>query len=527
MGKIESNSRAFGRLAGVVGVAGAVLCAALFLAPGFAAAQSEWLTWGHDPGRTGWNTSETTLTKDNVAHLELKWKSQLSTVPRPEVLSTLTAPLVATVDGPQGPKTRIFVVGSDNTVYAIDSETGEVSWQKQFPNTATPPKAASWLCPNTQNSTPVIDKEAGIIYVSTNDGKIRGLSLANGDERMPATTFTDPFARNWSLNLIDGVIYSSNARGCGNAPAHLTAMDLKDPSHHITEFYTGTGRPSGVWGRGSVVAGPKALYMQTADGPYDPASGSFGDSVLSVTYKNFRLLDSYTPNNWAYLREKDLDLGAANPVLFPFQKWTIVASAGKESTIALLDADNLGGADHHTPLYQSPRWGNDEVLLAGRGLWGAMATWQDADGKRFVLMPLWGPPSKDAPAFKYSYGNADQGSVMAFEVSLDPAKNTPMLVPTWMSRDMHVPDPPVVANGIVYVLQTGENTAQKADAKARSTPVTNAVLYALDGETGQQLYSSEKAIDSWTHFSEPVVAGGNVYVSTWDGRVYAFGLKKK
>jgi outer membrane protein assembly factor BamB len=156
-----------------------------------------------------------------------------------------------------------------------------------------------------------------------------------------------------------------------------------------------------------------------------------------------------------------------------------------------------------------------------------MATWQDADGKRFVLLPLWGPPSKDAPAFKYSYGNADQGSVMAFEVSVDSAKNTPTLVPTWMSRDMHVPDPPVVANGIVYVLQTGENTAQKADAKARSTPVTNAILYALDGETGQQLYSSDKAIDSWTHFSEPVVAGGNVYVSTWDGRVYAFGLKKK
>jgi hypothetical protein len=287
-------------------------------------------------------------------------------------------------------------------------------------------------------------------------------------------------------------------------------MNPKDPAHRV-EFYTGTGRPSGVWGRGSVVAGPKGLYMQTADGPYDPAAGSFGDSVLSVTYKNFRLMDSYTPTNWAYLREKDLDLGSANPLVFPFQKWTLVASAGKESTISLLDADNLGGTDHHTPLYQSPRWGNDEILMAGRGLWGAMATWQDGEGKRFVLLPLWGPPSKQAPSFKYSYGSADQGSVMAFEVSVDPTKNTPMLVPTWMSRDMHVPDPPAVANGVVYVLQTGE---------------TNAILYALDGETGKELYSSDKAIDSWTHFSEPVVADGKVYVSTWDGRVYAFGLKK-
>jgi len=109
----------------------------------------------------------------------------------------------------------------------------------------------------------------------------------------------------------------------------------------------------------------------------------------------------------------------------------------------------------------------------------------------------------------------------------DPGKNAPMLIPTWMSRDMHVPDAPVVANGVVYALQTGENTEQvRATAKMRSTPVTNAILYALDAETGQELYSSDKLIDSWTHYSEPVVAGGKIYVSTWDGRLYAFGLKK-
>jgi outer membrane protein assembly factor BamB len=116
---------------------------------------------------------------------------------------------------------------------------------------------------------------------------------------------------------------------------------------------------------------------------------------------------------------------------------------------------------------------------------------------------------------------------MAFEVRLDPDKNTPMLVPIWISRDMHSPDPPVIANGVVYALQTGKNTTESRTAgKMGSVPATNAVLYALDAETGQQLYSSEKLIDSWTHFSEPVVAGGRVYVSTWDGRVYAFGLKK-
>ena len=196
---------------------------AVFLVPGLAAAQNEWLTWGYDQQRTGWNQSERVLTRDNASQLEVKWKAQLSTPPREEVLSTLTAPLVASVNGPQGPVTRVFVVGSDNTVYAINSETGEVAWQRRFPNTLTEPTRADYRCPNTQNATPVIDKEAGIIYVSMSDGKLRGLSLVDGKDRMPPADFTTPFARNWSLNLIDGVIYSPTARGCANTPTRLRA----------------------------------------------------------------------------------------------------------------------------------------------------------------------------------------------------------------------------------------------------------------------------------------------------------------
>src|SRR4029453_8584842 len=143
------------------------------------------------------------------------------------VLATLTAPLVAVVNGPQGPATRVFVVGSDNTVYAVDAATGAISWQRPFPNAAIPSAAPDYRCPSTLNATPVIDREAGIIYVSTSDGKLRGLSLLNGDDRMPATAFTDPFARNWSPNLIDGVIYSPTARGCLGIVSHFTAIDVK------------------------------------------------------------------------------------------------------------------------------------------------------------------------------------------------------------------------------------------------------------------------------------------------------------
>ena len=127
---------------------------------------------------------------------------------------------------------------------------------------------------------------------------------------------------------------------------------------------------------------------------------------------------------------------------------------------------------------------------------------------------------------------------MAFQVVAEGGKVS--LIPQWTSPDMIVPDPPVVANGVLFAIQTGEQTIQSpADvhgtqdeinhnplsAKYRSTPVNNLILFAFDAETGKQLYSSEKIIPDWVHFSEPVVALGKVFVVSHDAHVYAFGLK--
>src|SRR5580692_11311955 len=74
----------------------------ILLLPWLAVAQSEWLTWGHDPERTGSNPDEKILNKDNVSQLEVKWTAQISTAPEDYILSTMTAPIVATVNTPQG-----------------------------------------------------------------------------------------------------------------------------------------------------------------------------------------------------------------------------------------------------------------------------------------------------------------------------------------------------------------------------------------------------------------------------------------
>src|SRR5882672_7841515 len=115
----------------------------------------DWLTWGGDPARSGWARSETTLSPANIGKLELKWKTQLDNPSKVEVLSPLTAPLVAeNVRTRQGNKTLVFVVGSEDIVYSLDAESGKVVWQRSFPNNAKPLPPPSVNCPNTQNSTP-------------------------------------------------------------------------------------------------------------------------------------------------------------------------------------------------------------------------------------------------------------------------------------------------------------------------------------------------------------------------------------
>src|SRR5690349_19483418 len=102
--------------------------------------------------------------------------------------------------------------------------------------------------------------------------------------------------------------------------------------------------------------------------------------------------------------------------------------------------------------------------------------------RKTIAIPMEGPPSKEAPKFKYTYGNAEQGSIMAFELRVDPSNGKPTLDPLWVSREMHAPDPPVVANGVIYALQTGKDATESRSGGKIQTP--NAILYALDAETG-------------------------------------------
>jgi outer membrane protein assembly factor BamB len=506
-------------------------------------ATDDWLTFGHDQQRTGWNSVDTTFNRKNVSHLKLLWSTQLSATPSPHALQTLTEPVVVSgVTTAGGVKTLALTISGDSTLFAIDAADGKVLWQKQYENPYKPLREATRLCANAEQATPTIDKDKGIIYFTTGDGNLRGVSVADGSEKLTPTPIVAPHSRSWSLNLVNDVVYTTAARGCGGSEAepiefgHVAAADVSDPAHvKVTQFYTGSGRPAGPWGRGGPVLGPQGLYVQTADGLADPAAGSWGNTVIAVRPGGKGAADSFTPPNWRYLNAHDLDLGSGSSTIFAFKGKALLATGAKESVIYLLDANALGGGppEHSKALYTSPKLGNDPDSLEQHGIWGGISTWETPSGDRYIYAAMLNKPSDKAPAFPIVTGDVSKGSVMALKVVQN--GNGFSLAPAWMAGVVQAPDMITVANGVLFTLGTGEQTIQNptpalpdnlAWSQFRTTPVGHEILYAFDAENGKPLYTSKNVLPNWVHFSQPVVSNGKIYVVSYDAHVYAFGLKK-
>lgn len=497
--------------------------------------QGQWLTFGHDPQRSGWAGDEHAFTPSNAGRLHLAWQAALPN--QPLSLTGLTAPLVVrNVRTAEGKRSLVIVAGSSDHLFAVDAASGKLVWQANFPVAGKTRPAGMWLCPNNLNDTPVIDAAHQRVFVIASDGRLYTLGLGDGSEMQPPIRFVPRYSKMWSLNYVNGVLYTSLSQDCAQARSGVYAMNPDEPGHPVTIFSSsqhcvGGFCGAGIFGRGGVSADFEGhLYAATGDAPWNPAEDEFGDTILRLS-PSLRLENFFTPANWPYITKFDLDMGTTTPVIFRWHGRVLESEGGKEGLVYLNDTASLGGAGHHQADFATPRYSNDQQTFEQNGIWGGVSAWQDGDNGSWLYVPTWGAPGKNSAQFPLHYGAAEHGAVLAFRVVAGQG-GKPELKPAWRSPDLAVPEPVAIAGGVVFALSTGENTMQvhggdihKIVHHRTALPTHHAVLLALDAKTGRELWTSGDIMKDWTHFTGLAIGDGKVFAVTHDGTLYAFGLK--
>jgi outer membrane protein assembly factor BamB len=505
----------------------------------------DYLTAGADPQRTGWIRDESVFTTANVSSMKLLWKVKLESTPRE--MHNLFPPLVVErVTTARGAREILVVPGVSDDLFGLDAATGEMFWSRHFDSASDPANGAppGTLCPGGQTAIPVIAPGATpgtyVAHALSWDGRLRHVNVSDGSDAAPPEKFAPPNGKPYALNLVNGVIYTTLAQGCGGWPNAFLSYDLA--TKRTSAFLPQGG---GLWGRRGAAIDPEGrVYMGTGDNPYIAERKNLGNAIVSVKLDaNLQLQheNHYAPQNANWLFKRDLDMNVS-PLAVDYRGRKFLMATSKECRVWLLDRDNLGGADHRTELHRTPLICNDKAALDAAGVWGSMAAWQDASGTQWLLVPFWGPVSQTFHA-PIEYGRPVRGGVAAFK--LEERNGGWTLTPAWLSRDIDMAEEVLVANGIVFTYGSGEDTRQQGIERAFDEPPpsapavpgvtgqssrrinasTHATLYALDALTGKELWSSGDQITSFNHFSGLTVANGRVYLPTYDGYLYCFGIK--
>lgn len=519
------------------------IVAALVLSTGTTLLATDFLTEGVDNARTGWVKDEKIFTLANVGSSKLLWKLKLDSKPR--AMHNLFAPLIAErVETPQGVREIGVVAGISDDVFGIDVATGKQLWHRRWDGGPDPaPVANNTLCPSGQTAVPTMARVAPgkyTVYAVSWDGRLRQINAADGQDVAPAEKFIPGGGKPYALNLYNNVIYTATAQGCGGLTNAFYSFDLA--SRRASAFIPAGG---GLWGRRGASISPEGIvYLGTGDALFDPPTRRLGNGIVGVksdANKQLQLADYFGAMNANWLFRRDLDVNVT-PVLFDYRNRKFLVGTSKECRLWLLDRDALGGEDHRTTLQTTPLLCNDALAFDAKGIWGALSAWQDSRGVQWVIAPFWGPVSKEFKA-PIEHARPTGGGVAAYK--LEERGGKWQLHPAWLSRDMDLAEEAVIANGIVFVYAAGEDGTQVVQDAAWNEPggpvyggglssgpvrrVPNsrkAALYALDAQTGKELWSSGNEIESWNHFSGLTVANGRAYIATFDGVLYSFGVAR-
>jgi hypothetical protein len=452
----------------------------------------------------------------------------------------------------------VIVATENDWVYGINATSGTVNWSTQL---GAPWPSAAVHCPDVQpnfgvTSTPVYDPSTNKVYLvaetvppgNTASDPVFTLFAMNpgtgaitkriGIGGMPTNggVALHPFdsLQRAGLLLLNGTVYVGFTGHCDFTPYTGYVAGINVAAGQVRLWSTGssvTDNRSGIWaaGTGLMSDGSGRIFFATGNGEYppqvagtaSPAPRDLGESLVRLGVNGDGSLsarDFFSPATAPALSAADLDLGSGGPVALPFGTTAypkLLAEAGKEGVIYLLNRDNLGGRGQGA--------GGTDKVVAKKGRYGGEYGRPAAFGATTAI------PGNTSATNDYLYYVGDTDFLRILRVGAS-------------------------ANG-VPTLSDVANTSVKFGYLSAGSPVVtsngknpaSAVLWVvgMDNETGSngKLYAfravpapgcTQQAqcriqpirtlpIGTATKFSVPATSDGRVYVGTKDGHLLAFG----
>jgi hypothetical protein len=524
---------------------GRLLAFVFILANAFtAAAQTAVTTYHNDTYRTGWNSTETTLTPANVNATKFGLLSTVTLDDQVDAQPLVVPGVNITAGSFQGTHDVVYIVTGNDTVYAIDADAGTILLSNNLGTPVTRPLGCGNNGPHVGiDSTPVIDTASSTLYLiaytevsNVPTYTLHALNLGNLTDTLTPVVVTG------SHTLTDGTTFSFNATYQRQRPGLLEAngniyagfgsfcdFDANVSRGWLLGWNASTLAPlsanqvldiqatspdsfflTSIWMSGYGLAADDSGNVVFVTGNSDYSGTTYDgvtaiqESVIKVSSDLTTVVDLFTPSNVGSLDQGDTDFGSGGVMVLPDQPGStphLAVAAGKYGDMYFMNEDDLGG--------YSPKKNN--VL----GTYNVGGCWC---GESYFVDP------SDGLARVVSSGNRQ---VEIWKLQTSPS---PKLLPVARSAELTggAQDPGFftsvssngTANPIIWAL-----------SRPASSQNNSVSLYAFNPESAGALLSPifRTTAGAWPNLGGnsnlvPVVANGKVYVAS-NKELKIFGLK--
>jgi PKD repeat protein len=253
-----------------------------------------WTTYEAAADRSGHNDGETTLAPGDAAKLEVLWNV------------SFPGPLFASPSVVNG---TVYEGSWDGNETALYASNGTVQWNRflGIENFTGQFYGCPWANPIGVTSAATV--VGATLFVGSATSYF-GLNATTGAKLWTYSEgAADAGYYAWSSPLVDGGnVYVGISSQCDNPLVDGGLLELNATTgklvHHLDTGESGQG--GSIWSSPTLDAARRTIWVTTGNGPYDPASGGYGQAMVAVNASTLSVIGSWQvpagPN--------DIDFGA-------------------------------------------------------------------------------------------------------------------------------------------------------------------------------------------------------------------------